>query len=200
MKIKPHLILLLILLSGITGFAQKPRSTEHFIQIQPLSIADRHFGWGLGAGYDLVAGKKWKYGLSFPLNYYHGIFAQIGKPAALYPGVKSRYATFSPTFQLFPVYKSRISYGIGIGLQMMYAYGTRAVRAAGIDPSPEYIPEHYKSFRFGGFVHNQFAVRMGKGNNRFSIDLGLGAPFYDQLPGSNSSVIVRFNLGFAFAL
>lgn len=200
MKIKPHLILLLILLSSTTGFAQKSRSTEHFIKIQPLSIADRHFGWGLGAGYDLVAGKKWKYGLSFPVNYYHGIFAQIGKPAALYPDVKSRYATFSPTFQLFPVYKSRISYGIGIGLQMMYAYGTRAVRAEGIDPTPEYIPEHYKSFRLGSFVHNQFAVKMGKGNNRFNIDLGLGAPLYDQIPGNNSSVIVRFNLGFAFAL
>lgn len=200
MKIKPFILLLFILLSGTYCLAQKTKSTEHFIKIQPLSIADRHFGWGLGAGYELVAGKKMKYGLSFPVNYYHGIFAQIGKPAALYPDVKSRYATFSPTFQLLPVYKNKISYGIGIGLQIMYAYGTRAVRAAGVDPIPEFIPEHYRSLRLGGFVNNQFAVKMGKGNNRFNIDLGLGAPFYNRIPGNNSRVIVRFNIGFAFAL
>lgn len=184
----------------LTGFAQKSASTEHFLKIQPLSIAERHFGWGLGMGYELITGKKVKYGLSFPFNYYHGVFAQIGKPAALYPDVKSRYATFSPTFQCFPVYKDRVSYGIGVGFQIMYAYGTRAVRAEGVDPVPEYIPEHYKAFRLGSFVNNQFAVRMGKGNNRFAIDLGIGAPIYDQLPGNNSPLIVRFNMGFAFAL
>lgn len=199
MKTRLYTTLLLSLFS-LTGFAQKPRSTEHFIKIQPISIAERHFGCGLGAGYEFITGKKVKYGISFPLNFYHGLFAQIGKPAALYPDVKSRYATFSPTFQIFPVYKNRISYGIGLGLQLMYAYGTRAVRAEGVDPVPEYIPEYYKSFRLGGFVNNQFAVKMGKGNNRFNIDLGLGAPFYDQLPDSKSPVLVRFNIGFAFAL
>lgn len=66
MKIKPQLILLFILLCGTPGFAQKSRSTEHFIKVQPLSIADRHFGWGLGAGYELVAGKKNEIRTIFP--------------------------------------------------------------------------------------------------------------------------------------
>lgn len=117
-----------------------------------------------------------------------------------FPDVKSRYATFSPTFCYLPVHNDRFSYGIGLGIQAMYAYGTRAVRVENINTFPEYIPAHYKAFRLGSFVHHQFAARMGKGNNRFTIDMGLGAPFYDELPDSKSPVLVRFNLGFAFAL
>lgn len=38
---------------------------------------------------------------------------------------------------------------------------------------------------------------MGKGNNHFNMDLSLGTPCYNRLPGNNSPVIVRFNLGCA---
>lgn len=200
MKPRRYPILVLLLCSFTNSFAQTSKRTEHFLKIEPLSIAERHFGCGIGAGYELVTGRNNKLSVSLPFNFYHGIFVQIGKPAALYPDVKSRYATFSPTFSYLPVHNNRFSYGIGIGMQIMYAYGTRVLRAEGINPFPEYIPVHYKAFRLGSFVHNQFAARMGKGNNRFTLDMGLGMPFYDKLPDSKSPVLVRFNLGFAFAL
>lgn len=85
-------------------------------------------------------------------------------------------------------------------MQIMYAYGTRAMRAEGIDPFPEYIPEHYKAFRLGSFVYNQFAAGMGtKAITALLLTWGLGMPFYDKLPDSKSLVLVIFNLGFAFA-
>lgn len=44
-RLYPILVCILCCFSG--SFERRPARREHFLKIQPLSIADRHFAWGL---------------------------------------------------------------------------------------------------------------------------------------------------------